>query len=242
MRFLLYNIRYGTGGPRFMFPWSGYFRRTGPNLQRIIQFIASQNPDIAGLVEVDAGSFRSRKQNQARCIAEALGHYHVYRSKYSESGFARFLPIVNKQGNAFLARDTVCNEQFHYFDKGVKRLVIELETDTVTVFLVHLALNFRVRHRQMGDLYSLVKGTEKPHIVAGDFNAFWGDREIKLFLAATGLASAAPAGTATYPSWAPRRQLDFILHSPDIEVAGFSAPRITYSDHLPLVCDFNVRA
>ncbi len=241
MRFLLYNIRYGTGGRRFILPWSGYFRRTTPNLQRIIQFIVSHDPDIVGLIEVDAGSYRCEKRNQARTIGEAIGHYHVYRSKYAETGLARFLPLMSLQGNAFLARDTIRNEQFHYFDKGIKRLVIELETDTVTVFLVHLALNFRVRHRQMSDLYSLVKDTSKPHIVAGDFNAFWGDREIRLFLAATGLTNAAQAAEPTYPSWAPRRQLDLILHSPDIAVTGFSAPRVTYSDHLPLVCDFQIR-
>jgi len=239
MRFLLYNIRYGTRGRRFM-PWSGYLGITSANLRRITDFIASVNPDVVGLVEVDAGSYRSRKKNQARIIAESLGHYHAYRSKYRARSIANLLPVMNKQGNAFLARDTIKSEQFHYFEKGVKRLVIELELERLTVFLVHLALSHRVRHDQLGDLYDLVKGTGKPHLVAGDFNSHWGDREIRLFLAATGLKNAGPDALPTFPSWDPRRQIDFILHSRDIRIRRFAAPRVTFSDHLPLWCDFDL--
>jgi endonuclease/exonuclease/phosphatase family metal-dependent hydrolase len=240
VRFLLYNIRYATG-ERARMPWSGYLGRTSRHLEEIGTFIQSRQPDIAGLVEVDSGSYRSHKRNQAELLAQRLGHYHTYASKYGTSRFARLVPVLNKQGNAFLARDTISQERFHYFQRGFKKLVIELELEHVVVFLVHLALSFRIRHQQLSDLYSLVKDTAKPHIVAGDFNAMWGDREIRLFLAATGLANANTAGEPSFPSWAPKRQLDFILYSPGIHVRTFEIPRVTYSDHLPLVCDFEVR-
>jgi endonuclease/exonuclease/phosphatase family metal-dependent hydrolase len=240
MRFLFYNIRYGTGGQRFILPWSGYLRRTTKNLHLITEFVKSLDPDIIGLAEVDAGSYRSRRLNQAEAIASALRHAHTYKCKYHEMSFATVLPIMNKQGNAFLTRDTIVGAHFHYFEKGVKRLVIQLELKNMTFFLVHLALSFKARHHQLVDLYTMVKHTKKPHIVAGDFNSTWGDREIKLFLAATGLTSAGPSGVASYPSWAPRRQLDFILHSKDIKVTNFEMPKVLLSDHLPLVCDFHI--
>ena len=240
MRFLLYNIRYGTGNKHFLFPWSGYLRRTTANLKDITEFIRTMDPDIVGLVEVDSGSYRSERQDQSQIIADALGHYNTFKSKYSKFSMMRFFPIMNKQGNAFLARDTIKNKQYHYFDKGVKKLVIELELENLTVFLVHLALSYRARHHQLSDLYSLVKDTAKPHIVAGDFNSRWGDREIKLFLAATGLTNAAQTETATYPSWSPKRALDFILYSPDIKPTRFFAPKVSFSDHLPIVCDFQI--
>lgn len=242
VRFVLYNIRYGTGGRPRPLPWSGYLRRTHDNLRAITSFLKGLDPDVIGLVEVDAGSYRSGQRNQAQVIAEELGHYHVYRSKYASSHISHWLPIVNLQGNAFVTRDTIRNQRFHYFEKGVKRLVIELELDALTIFLVHLALGFRARHHQLSDLYALVKDTPKPHIVAGDFNARWGDREIRLFLAATGLQNAMPDGTLTYPSWAPRRQLDFVLHSPEIRVQRAWTPQVLLSDHLPLVCDFQIEA
>jgi len=241
MKFLFYNIRYGTGGRRLVFPWSGYLKRTTRNLKAITEFIRRLDPDIIGLAEVDAGSYRSQKRNQAHLIAAALGHKHTYMCKYGDKSLAHVIPIMNRQGNAFLTRDTLVDAKFHYFDKGVKRLVIQLDMKGLTIFLVHLALSYRTRQNQLADLYSLVKSTRKPHMVAGDFNAMWGDGEIKLFLAATGLINAGPTGVPTYPSWAPRRQLDFILHSPHIRITNFDMPQVTLSDHLPLVCDFYIK-
>ncbi len=242
MRFLLYNVRYCTGtGGLFHLPWGGYLNRTSVNLKEIAGFIHSCLPDIVGLIEVDSGSYRSRRTNQAAAIAKVLGHYHLFESKYAKPSLARSVPVLNKQVNAFLCRDAIQGGKFHYFDKGLKRLVIELELKDITVFLVHLSLRFETRHRQLGDLYSLVKDVSRPCIVAGDFNVFRGSREMRLFLAATGLSNACLEGTASFPSWAPRRQLDFILHNKGIRVRGFQTPRVMYSDHLPLVCDFDIK-
>jgi len=243
MRLLLYNVRYCSGhGGQFHLPWGGYLHRTARNLALITTFIQAMAPDIVGLLEVDAGSYRSRRRNQAALIAEIIGHYHVYHSKYPERSLARRLPVMGKQVNAFLCRDAVHAQRFHFFKKGFKRLVIELELKHLVVFLVHLSLGYRTRHDQLGDLYTLVQTTKKPCIVAGDFNAFWGDREIKLFLAATGLTSACTPAQPSFPSWKPRRQLDFILHSPAIHITDFFMPQVTFSDHLPLVCDFAIQS
>ena len=56
-----------------------------------------------------------------------------------EAGTTSFTdPIVRKQANAFLAAPRVHGERFHYFDTGIKRLIIELELEDVAIFLVHL--------------------------------------------------------------------------------------------------------
>jgi len=240
MRLMVYNIRYGTGKRVPLFPWSGYFGRTSEHLVEMASFIRSEDPDIVGLVEVDEGSYRSGRKNQAEMLARLLGHYHIYRSKYHRLSMVQQLPVLNKQGNAFLTRNTIREQRFHYFQKGMKRLVIELEMNEVIIFLVHLALGFRARHHQLDDLYALAKDARKPTIVAGDFNVPKGDRELRLFLAATGLANANQQGLPTYPSWKPRRQLDFVMHSREIAVRRFWMPRVTLSDHLPLLLDFEV--
>jgi len=240
---MLYNIKYGVGlgspggvpvpGARYLFGESG-------NLDKITAFIKGYNPDIVGLVEVDTGSMRSGRINQAESIAEALGHYSSYECKYGETSVNQVLPILRKQANAFLAAPTIHGERFHYFDKGVKRLIIELELQNVAVFLVHLSLKYRHRQFQLRHLYELVSKCAKPVIVAGDFNAFWGEDEIFLFCKATGLVSANKERLPTYPSKAPRLELDFVLHSAGIEVSNFEVPATDLSDHLPIVCDFEV--
>jgi endonuclease/exonuclease/phosphatase (EEP) superfamily protein YafD len=134
----------------------------------------------------------------------------------------------------------VHGERFHYFDTGIKRLIIELELDDVCVFLVHLSLKFRHRHAQLRQVYELVKRSHKPVIVGGDFNTFWGDNEMALFMEASGLRSANSERLASYPARNPRLELDFILYTRGIEIDAFEVPAVTYSDHRPLICDFHV--
>ena len=221
-------------------PGAGYLLGNRRNLQKITDFIKSQDPDIVGLVEVDTGSIRSRRINQAESIAQALGHYSAYQCKYGVSSFNTHVPIVRKQGNAFLAAPHVHGERFHYFEKGIKRLIIELELEECSVFLVHLSLKYRHRHAQLHHLHDLVVASNKPVIVAGDFNTFWGQHEIYLFMRAAGLQSANVGSLPSYPSTAPRKELDFVLYGSGITVKDFSIPRVTFSDHLPLICDFEV--
>jgi endonuclease/exonuclease/phosphatase family metal-dependent hydrolase len=221
-------------------PYSGYFKHTNGNLKKILNFIKLVSPDITGLIEVDSGSFRSEKNNQAETVAWELQHDHIYQSKYSASSMAQKVPLMNKQGNAILTNQKIVSQKFHYFREGVKRLVIEMELADLSVFLVHLSLKFRHRQYQLQDLYTMTNNVKKPVIVAGDFNAFKGDRELELFLAATGLKNANGNGHPSHPSRAPRRQLDYIFHSPQIQITDFQIPQIKLSDHKPLVCEFEI--
>ena len=129
MRLVVYNIRYATGtGPAFHLPLpgAGYLRSSRQVLEQITRFLQSLDPDIVGLIEVDTGSIRTGMVNQAEFIASSLGHYSTYECKYGEDSLNQRVPIVRKQGNAFLAAPRVHGERFHYFDTGIKRLIIEL--------------------------------------------------------------------------------------------------------------------
>ena len=243
MRLLVYNIRYATGtGPAFHLPvpGAGYLRSSRQILERITDFIAERDPDIVGLIEVDTGSIRSGMINQTEFIASHLKHYSTYQCKYGEDSLNQFMPIVRKQANAFLAAPRVHGERFHYFETGIKKLIIELELENVAVFLVHLSLKFRHRHYQLRHLHQLVRRQTKPVIVAGDFNTFWGEHEIYLFMQAAGLRSANVAGLPSYPSRWPRKELDFILYGQGIVPKAFDIPTVPLSDHLPLVFDFEI--
>ncbi len=240
---MLYNIRYAVGGGASMhmpIPGAGYVIGNQNVLPELTRFIKSIDPDIVGLIEVDTGSIRSRMVNQAEAIAAGLGMNTSYETKYGEKSLNQILPIVRKQGNAFMAAPRVHGEKFHYFDTGIKRLIIELEMQEFAVFLVHLSLKYRHRHLQLRHLYDLIEETQKPVIVAGDFNTFWGENEIYLFMKAAGLKSANVESMPTYPSRAPRKELDFILYQDGISVTDFQIPDVRHSDHLPLVCDFEV--
>lgn len=222
-------------------PWSGYFGRTGQHLEEITHFLRETAPDVIGLIEVDAGSYRTGRMNQAQLIAESIGHYHTYRGKYPDSNrLLKYFPVLNKQGNAFICKDSITREHFHYVNRGMKRLVIELELDRVAFLLVHLALSYRTRQEQLRELKQIVRNIDKPCIVGGDFNVFSGHRELELFMEAAGLVNPGPENALTFPSWKPKSCLDFVLHTEGVRMTRFHIPQVLYSDHLPILFDFEV--
>lgn len=245
MRLVLYNIRYAAGGGRnfhLPIPGIGYLRRTHGNLRKLTRFLFDLDPDVVGLVEVDMGSYRTgSRRNQAEVVAAALGHDHVHECKYHEGSVQRWLPILKNQGNAIITRHDIEHGHFHFFSHGVKRLIIELATQEFRLFLVHLSLGYRTRQRQLRFLQTLVNESDRPVLVAGDFNTFFGEAELYAFLSGSGLYSANMRSEPTHPSHAPKRELDFIFHDDRVKVEDFFIPEVQFSDHLPLVLDFSLK-
>ena len=164
MRFLLYNIRYGSGiGSRFHLPlpYAGYLKRSAANFDQISVFIHDISPDIIGLVEVDTGSFRADNCCQAESLSRKLGYNYISESKYREGSVVQRVPVLCNQGNAILARQEILAYRFHFFKQGVKRLVLEARTEEVTVFLVHLSLTYRNRQHQLEQLFRMVRTARK---------------------------------------------------------------------------------
>jgi endonuclease/exonuclease/phosphatase family metal-dependent hydrolase len=241
MRVLLYNIRYGVG-PGLgtpVSPWD-YLHADPAHLAQIHAFIAGWSPDVVGLVEVDGGSVRARRHHQAQFIADRLGHSLGFACKYAHGSIGRRLPVIRHQGNALLSGAQEARHHQHFLDQGTKRLVLELETDEIHVFLVHLALGHAARQRQLLQLGNLIDRCTRPVVVAGDFNTLRGRQELDAFMQRHRLRDANQEAQPSYPSWKPRRHLDFILYGPGIELQGFHLPVVRFSDHLPLIADLDL--
>ncbi len=243
MRVLIYNIAYGTGSP------TGYsdillkahrtLQPTTRHFEELKQFILDASPDIIGLVEVDIGSYRTAFCCQAEKIASEL-NYEVHRSvKYKSRFLGTFMPLLRRQGNAVLTAKGFTGE-FHFLDRGIKRLVIEVDFNTFRFFLVHLALSEKTRKQQLRHLSELIARDPRPVIIGGDFNTFSGEYELYRLGRMFKLKNANIDSKPTFPSWMPRHQLDYILHSPSIKLRDFYIPHIRLSDHLPVIADFEI--
>ncbi|MHB9138385.1 MAG: endonuclease/exonuclease/phosphatase family protein [Victivallaceae bacterium] len=241
MRILVYNIAYGTGSPggihKQLFTAHRYLKADAEHFEKISGFIEQSNADIVGLVEADAGSYRTGYHDQIAELAARLKHYHIDSVKYGENSFSRNIPILNKQSNALLTRDRSIEAKLHFFSRGMKKLVIEAEINGVKVFVIHLALRKSVRAKQLAVLAEMIP-PRAPVIVAGDFNAVADSEEMQDFMQTTGLINPNRKNLPTYPAWRPKRQLDYLLHSPEIVPEHFEIPQVVYSDHLPLIMDF----
>ncbi len=243
MRVVLYNIRYGTGTGwdyHLPLPFSGLFRRTEPSLRRLSSFIDGVKPDIVGLVEVDGGSYRHGGESQARCLAEDLELDHFFSCKYGRDSIFRKLPILSSQGNAILSRVPAKRTRKVDLARGMKKTLLEAEFEDFVFLLVHLPLGLGARKAQLDLLAEIVTESRKPVLLGGDFNLLHGSGELSGFLSRTGLRDADPLARKTYPSRLPRFRLDFLLVGPNVKVRRFDVPEVRHSDHLPLICDFDV--
>ena len=244
MRILVYNIAYGTGSPggihKRLLTAHRYLKTDAEHFEKISAFIEQSNAEIVGLVEADAGSYRTGYRDQIAELAAQLKHYHIESVKYGENSFSRNIPILNKQSNALLTRDRSIEAKLHFFSRGMKKLVIEAEINGVKIFIVHLSLRQAVRAKQLRILADMIPANT-PVIVAGDFNAVAGSDELQNFMLDTGLINPNREDQPTYPAWKPKRQLDYLLHSPEIIPEHFEIPQVVYSDHLPLLMDFKIR-
>jgi endonuclease/exonuclease/phosphatase family metal-dependent hydrolase len=245
MRFLLYNIAYGTGSPRGYahraLTMHRYLRSHRHHIESLHDFIGGLNPDVVGLVELDTGSFRAGGANHAIEIARLLAHDYAYSSKYRHGSLGRLLPILRHQGNALFANGKLREREHHWLPVGFKRLVLEAQVHGIRFLLVHLALNKHTRTKQIEYLIRIIGESRTPVIVAGDFNTFQGADELLALMDQTGLKTVNQAGHATYPAWGARKELDFILCSSRIRVDDFQVlSEVKLSDHLPLLLDFHV--
>lgn len=241
MRFLVYNIAYGTGGPKGgshrVFTSHRYIKTHDRHFDQIIKFIEESGADVVGLVEIDTGSHRTEQMNQVKKIASHLNHFHICDTKYGQNSLLRKIPYLRNQSNAILTALHNGNAKFHFMPRGMKKLVIETTINNVTFFLVHLALTKKVRQIQLNYLEKLIP-KDKHVIIAGDFNTMRGSSELTSFMEKCGLSSANLKNHPTYPAWSPQKELDYILYSEKIEIKDFQVPKVKYSDHYPLLVEF----
>ena len=149
-------------------------------------------------------------------------------------------PVLKAQGNAVVTRIPPLDCDVHYLSHGLKRAFLEVEYKDFVLYLVHLSLRRKTRAKQLEELSRNCLAVKKPLILAGDYNTFCGAKELAPLVKRVGLKNANPDCMPTYPSSSPRKLLDFVLHSPEIKVTNLIIPKVTFSDHLPIVCDFSL--
>ncbi len=255
VRVITYNIEYCEGLVGRWFDYLKIWRifRPPKNVdQRIVQALKKLKPDIVALIEVDLGSLRSRHQDEVSFLEEKLELTNfIEKIKYPLHGWLKLfhhVPILNKQANALISRFKFKRVRYHVFHEGTKRLVIEATVycpKPVTLLVAHLALGKKARGQQLKELIKIVNAIKNPVILMGDFNTFHGEEEIKGLLEKTHLNDKVGLHSQsiplTEPAWHPTRRLDYILTSPQIKVNKYSVLKFHFSDHLPLLIDFEFR-
>ena len=236
MRLLSWNIHKGIGG-----------RDRRYSLQRIIDCIDHEHPDLVCLQEVDRLVGRSNFDDQPRLLGQSLN---------LQSTFQANVPVSNgTYGNLILSRWAVGSTHRISLKRGIRKSrgaqLIHVETPEGALHLVntHLGLDERERHWQIDFLldHELFQSSSViPTFIAGDFND-WRNTLAEQSLANHGFqqVTSPPSDYRSFPSWLPVGGLDKVfvrgeVTTERVKVVRTSLARVA-SDHLPIVVDFSLK-
>jgi exonuclease III len=240
IRILLYNVGYATALDGSMRSYLLHFYRYlyTPRViirrvrQAIYRIMETEKPDVCCFVEIHSK-------------LGTVPHPHAYgcsdiANKYGPQSVLRRLPFFRDNCNGFFATDET---QFTktYFKNGTKKLIYELHLPhNFSLFLVHFALERRVRQRQCLELREMLRGRRNV-ILCGDFNIFKGTGELEELATALDLRIVNTPNESTFPAAAPRMTLDLFLCPKDVKDAHVKVLKNVHaSDHLPVLLEMEM--
>lgn len=197
------------------------------NLNAIGNLLADY--DFVGLQEVDGGSFRSGFVNQTRYLA-GKGNFPFWFTQPN-----RNMGHFAKHSNGILSRYQPTRSMHRKLPgmpgRGILLSEFSYGYETLAIIVVHLALGRRSQRQQIDFL--LDTASQYPYvIVLGDFNKEPDSKDMIKLLAEGGFIDSSRG--LTYPSWKPRRKIDYILVSDNMKVQTSEVVDYHMSDHLPI--------
>lgn len=235
IKLLSYNVQGGIYSRKYSDYVTNSWKHVLPhperlvNLARIAQVL--QPHDLVGLQEVDAGSLRSANIDEIQYLARQASFPYWY------SQINRNLGPFAQHSNGLLSRlqpRTVTDHKLPGLP-GRGAVVSEFalsDGSNLAVGIVHLALGWRARKRQLNYLVEL-SDCHPLLVLMGDFNCGCHSRRLRAMVHRTRM-SGLDCELKTFPSWRPRSNLDHILVSETLHIEQARVIDYPLSDHLPL--------
>jgi endonuclease/exonuclease/phosphatase family metal-dependent hydrolase len=235
LRLLSFNIQAGIHSRRYRDYVSNGWKHILPHGERLRNLACIgallHDYDVIGLQEVDSGSLRSGFVDQTQYLAHLGGYTHWH------SQINRELGMLARHSNGILSRFRPSGVAEHKLPglPGRGAMLAEFPTSSgepVAVCVLHLALGWRARRRQLDYLVELM-GQYRFAVLMGDFNCSSRSATLRSVIADAGLQGL-DEELKTFPSWRPRHNLDHILVSPALRISEARVLDYALSDHLPI--------
>jgi endonuclease/exonuclease/phosphatase family metal-dependent hydrolase len=236
MRLLSYNIHKGIGG-----------RDRRYKLDRIIDVIAREEPDLICLQEVDRNVHRSSFHDQPADLAEAFRFQAAlfqFNVQVRDGGY----------GNLVLARwpfrdkHELCLKRDWRKNRGAQIVVVDTPQGFLHLVNWHLGLAEKERHWQVRQLLEhdlFLRSSHLPTLIAGDYNDWRNTLGRGPFRRHGFQHVTSPASRfRSFPAYMPVAALDKVYVRGEIHVERVHLVKNRLarqaSDHLPLVVDFHI--
>ena len=229
LRILTYNVHSCRG------------RGGRPDPLRIADVIASAEPDVIALQELDVGRVRTGGVDQAHAIAQhlrVLAHFHpalhVEEEKYGDAILTALPSRVIKAG------------QLPSFGEPRGAIWVEILVQNMQLQMVNTHFGLRRRERMIqattlaGETWLGSRAcTDNPAILAGDFNAIPRSRAYGILAEGLSRQVLTVPARATFPARFPVLRLDHIFTNRRARIIRYEVIDTplarSASDHLPLL-------
>jgi endonuclease/exonuclease/phosphatase family metal-dependent hydrolase len=239
---LLIGVPTREGGPLRVATYNILAGERG--LKGLADTLSLLDADLIALEEVDVGTRRSGRADQATRLAATLKLRHVFIPHFDYQGGQFGLALLSKHPISRVQRVRVKGIRLSVLDATVR-----LPGATVRVIVVHFTVTFPFRSdaeqsltdaarlREAEAALALVKATKGPVLVLGDMNDDTGSPPYELFRPLMqDSCEVSGAGLAkTWNSALPVTRIDYVWASRHFKVLGCRTEPSTASDHLPVV-------
>ncbi len=236
MRLLTYNIHKGIGGSDRRYV-----------LDRVIDVIAQEKPDLVCLQEVDRHVRRSQYHDQPALLARSLGaaaHLYQLNVPHQEGGYGNL--ILSRW--PFRSQHQISLRHWRRKPRGAQMVIVDTPEGPVHLVNWHLGLRERERRWQANHLLShhlFQQGAHLPTLIAGDFNDWRNTLGKHAFGPHRFHQVTAPAlRFRSFPAFLAVAALDKVFCRGTLHVRHARIVRTRLarraSDHLPLVLDFHL--
>lgn len=232
LRVLSYNIHHGRGMDDKV------------DLERIAKVIRDARPDLVALQEVDRGTTRTGKVDQAAELARLTGLHGSFGKAIDYAG--------GDYGQAILSRFPIGETKIHWLPgepDRERRIAFETRVDFegrklrfVTTHLHHANDGFR--QRQAEKINEIYGDDSTLTILAGDLNAYPDSEPLKILKKFWTVANEAP-GLVSFPADKPNRLIDYVIFKPakGIEVTEQQViEEPIASDHRPVIVELGINS
>ena len=220
------------------------------NLILIANEIKQHQPDIVAIQEIDGPSFWSGGFNQVEALSQSSGYPFYRRGEHGKLNLGMF---TASSGTALLSSHKLQNPKSYAFEqtwrdnKGYVLSTIVSPIDqkkTIDIVSLHTDfLNPWIRNKQLEILKKDLQSRGNSVIIMGDFNCDFESAVscINEFSASLKLKAykVNSTGLETFPADAPKKRLDWILISQDLEFRTYGRLKAITSDHLGLIAEIS---
>jgi|GEM_PF-834987 len=218
------------------FTWKYFLPHHRNAIYEIVDVINDEKIDIATFTEMEGPSYRTRHVNYIKTIAE------MTRLRNGVFFPVNRLFKFGNRGNGISTRyEIISSENVRLRTRMENRFLsvskLRINGDIITILTTQLALGKRSRSNELKEIVDIINTIKGPVIFTGDLNT---QKENELE-ALNNTRLKRIETTNTFPSWKPKRRIDYIFYSPDFEVVeSYVEDKLRVSDHLPVIAEFKL--